>query len=501
MSERITKHSADVRHVELRRGAYRDSVRLMQISRTVAATPGVSSALVAMATELNLDLLTGMGFTAPPEATANDMVVAVHADDDSTAATALANLESQLADRPAASTGFGTPPRPRTVAAGLRRLDGALALISTPGRYAFCDAMDALDAGTSVMLFSDNVPVAEELRLKEIAADRGLLVLGPDCGTAVIGGVGLGFANVVRPGPVGLVAASGTGAQQLMCLLDAAGVGISHCLGVGGRDLSTEVAGRSTLAALDALDADPATELIVVVSKPPADEVSARIREHAGKLATPVVFALLGAGKPDLTAATAEALRQLGEAVPEPWPRWLPETAATPRAGSLRGLFSGGTLCDEAMVIASEQLGRVESNIPLRPDWRLPDDLAATGHAMIDFGDDALTQGRPHPMIDGTLRLERLAREVTDADGAVVLLDVVLGHAAHPDPAADLAPAVTSAVDAGTAVVVSLTGSADDPQDRDRQAGVLRDAGAAVFASNAEAARYAVSLVEGGTSR
>jgi len=479
------------RHVDVRRGAYRDSVRLMQISQALRGVPGVSDALVAMATPLNLDLAAGMGFT-PPDAAPNDMVVAVAATDDVALAAALARLDAELRVAPAAPAPGSPDAPPRTVGSAVRRSGANLVLVSTPGRYAFLDAMDALDAGASVLVFSDNVPVDQEVRLKEEAGRRGLLVMGPDCGTAVVAGVGLGFANVVRPGPVGLVAASGTGAQHVMSLLDAAGVGVSHCLGVGGRDLSSAVAGRSTLAALDALDADGDTDLVVLVSKPPAPEVAERVRAHAARLATPVVFALLGLGQPDLTAAVSAVLDRLGRAVPASWPCWLPDSRPAPRPGGLRGLFAGGTLCDEAMVIASATLGPIRSNIPLRPEWTSNVD---SPHGMVDLGDDELTQGRPHPMIDGTVRLDRFAAEAADPSCAAILLDVVLGYGADADPAAGLAPAIRDARARGVGVVVSLTGTAGDPQGLNRQAEALCAAGAAVFASNADATRYAVGLV------
>ncbi len=488
------------RRLEVRPGTYRDSVRLMQISQALRGVPGVSAALVAMATELNLELASGMGFAPPPGAAPNDMVVAVAADDEATLSAALARLEAELRDTSSAPAGGpAQSPPSRTVGKAVRRTGANLALVSTPGRYAFLDAMDALDAGASVLLFSDNVPVEQEVRLKDAAAERGLLVMGPDCGTALVGGVGLGFANVVRPGPVGLVAASGTGAQHVMCLLDAAGVGVSHCLGVGGRDLSSAVAGRSTVAALDALDADEATELVVVVSKPPAPEVAERVRAHAARLATPVQLALLGLGQPDLTTTVEGVLRRLGRPVPRSWPAWHPADPPVPRPGALHGLFAGGTLCDEAMVVASARLGPVRSNIPLRPEWSLgsrPEGGRTDGgHTMVDYGEDELTRGRPHPMIDATARLEALARAAADPACAAVLLDVVLGHAADPDPATDLVPAVAAARERGVAVVVSLTGTAGDPQGLDRQAEALRAAGAAVFLSNAGAARFAADLV------
>jgi FdrA protein len=519
MSRAAEEHrEAEGRHeVEVRRGSYYDSVSLMQVSRTVAGVEGVAAALVAMATELNLDLLTGMGFTPPADASPNDLVLAVRAEDDAALERARAAADATLASigrggggaGGGASLSAGELP-PRTIAAAARRGTAGtagtagVAVISVPGQHAFVEAMDALEAGLSVLLFSDNVPVEQEIRLKEEAARRDLLVMGPDCGTAVVSGVGLGFANVVRPGPVGLVAASGTGAQQLLCLLDAAGVGVTHCLGVGGRDLSAAVAGRSTMQSMAALDQDPGTEVIVVVSKPPAEQIARHVTAWAAELSTPVIWALLGRDAPDLTACA----RQVVEAVGASWtaPRWWPAPAErTGTYPSIRGLFSGGTLCDEAMVVASAALGPVWSNIALEPDWMLGADLRHGGHVMIDFGDDALTQGGLHPMIDQRSRLDRIAVEAADPTAGVLLLDVVLGHGAHPDPAAELGPALaaahaTAASDGrDLAVVISLSGTESDPQGLIRQAEALRDVGASVHLSNATAARKAVELVSEAT--
>jgi FdrA protein len=480
------------RAVEVRRGAYQDSVALMQISQDLQRIDGVRSALVAMATELNLDLLDGMGF-ARPESSPNDMVVAVEADDDEAVARAMAALGDALTRRPVASSSdsLGRLPSP-TITAASRAADADLALVSTPGRVAVLDAVDALDSGLDVMLFSDNVAVEHEVALKDRAADLGLLVMGPDCGTAIVGGVGLGFANVVRPGPVGIVAASGTGAQHLMALLDEADIGVAHCIGVGGRDLSSAVRGRSTFAAIDRLADDDAVELIVVISKPPADEVAAALRERATEVDTPVLVRLLGPEQPDLTQTAASVAEALGRPWREPT-RLGP--SLEPRSGRLRGLFSGGTLCDEAMLIAAAALGEIWSNIPLSGQPAIDDSLSAPGrHVFIDFGDDRLTAGRPHPMIDATIRNERLAAELADSDCGVVLLDVVLGHGAHADPAADLAPLIEAAA---KPVIVSLVATRDDPQGRDGTAARLVDAGAVVHASNAAAAREAVRLVNG----
>jgi FdrA protein len=370
-----------------------------------------------------------------------------------------------------------------------------------PGQHAFVEAMDAVQAGASVFLFSDNVTVEQEIRLKDEAERHGVLVMGPDCGTAIVGGVGLGFANTVRPGGVGIVAASGTGAQEVTCLLDAAGVGVSAVLGVGGRDLSEQVGGRSTLAAMRMLDAHPGTDLVVVLSKPPHPEVAERIRAAAASLHTPSVVAMLGRGQDDLTATTEKILATLGWPAPG-WREWEAPYERRPRPGALRGLFGGGTLCDEAMVIASDLLGPVASNIPLDPAWTLGPDLRSDGHLMIDFGDDALTQGRAHPMIDPSLRLERIAVEAADPTCAVLLLDVELGYGSHPDPARELAPAVSAARQRASAdghdlaVVVSLCAAEGDFQGFQRTAEALVAAGASVHVSNAVAARTAAALIE-----
>ena len=481
--------------VTRRPGAYADSVRLMQVSQLIRSADGVEAALVAMATDLNLDLAREMGFTVS-DATADDLLIAVRATDATALDAAVDLAEQRLAARPHPQEPGGADGVPaRTVRSVARQVGPALALISVPGPHAFTEAMDALDAGCDVLVFSDNVPVDHEVRMKEIAAQRGLLVMGPDCGTALVGGIGLGFANVVQPGPVGLVAASGTGAQQLMCLLDAADIGVSAVLGVGGRDLSADIAGRGTIAALDALDADPATELIVVLSKPPDPSVAERVRARTRRAATPVLFALVGPGYPDLTAAAEDVVRALGFQTPR-WPEW-PGRGPASAPGALRGLFSGGTLCVEAMVIASQRLGRVASNIPLPGERHVDATTPTTGHVMVDFGDDALTRGRPHPMIDPSLRLSRLEIEAADPAVGVILLDVVLGHAAHHDPAAEVAPVVGSALAARPelTVVVSLVGSRRDPQDLNRQASMLHRAGAHVFTSNAHAARFATSIV------
>jgi FdrA protein len=470
----------------------------MQVSRDIAARDGVTAVLVAMATPLNLEMATNMGLGPDGNTSPEQLLIAIRAEDDEALAAALAAVDAALAERER-STGTATAVPQRTVGAGLDELgtDGpALAIVSVPGPYAVAEAADAIAAGRSVLVFSDGVPVEHEVALKQAAHNAGVLVMGPDCGTAIVSGVALGFANVVRPGPVGLVAASGTGAQQISCLLDMAGVGVSHVLGVGGRDLSEAVGGLATLDALAALDADPATERVMVVSKPPAPSVAASVTSAAEKLSVPVRSAVLSPETPDLTAAVEALLHDMGMDVPT-WPsRPGPAESAVPGA-ALKGLYSGGTLADETMLLAAPVLGDIRSNTPLKPELDLGTDLSASGHVVIDFGDDALTVGRAHPMIDPTLRLEALAAVAASGEPAVLLMDVVLGYGADPDPAGALVPALTKARETGgnLPVVIALVGTEGDPQGWSRQADALAAAGAAVFASNAAATRYALDLL------
>lgn len=493
-------------HVEIRRGAYADSVTLLQVSRTVQSAEGVEAAQVAMATALNLEVIAGMGFDVPADATTNDMVVALRLADGAELDAALAAVDAALAPtRPA--DGDTTVAPARTTSAALRRTGaGAVALISVPGANAVVEAVDAVEAGHDVMIFSDNVPVEQEVALKRLAAESGRLVMGPDCGTAVVDGVGLGFANTVRPGRIGLVAASGTGCQQLLALLDHAGaehdgVGVRWALGVGGRDLSSAVGGLATREAIRRLDADDEVDLVVVVSKPPAPEVADALAADTEQAATPVELGLLGPGRRDLTAVAEAVLARLGHPAPE-WPVAGADNTGAATGPLLRGLFVGGTLCDESMLIATDALGPVRSNIPLSEDLALGAELLADSHTMVDFGDDALTQGRAHPMIDPTLRLEQLEQAAADERTGVILLDLVLGHGAEPDPAALLAPAIEAARRARPVpVIVSLVGTELDPQDLRAQREALVAAGAEVHLSNASATRRALDLLSPGEGR
>jgi FdrA protein len=498
------------------RNYYRDSVALMQLSATLAALPGVAQASAIMATAGNLDLLRASGLIGGDVAPSpNDLLVAIAGEADALAA-AMAAAAAALTRSPTTDSGPDGPRRmaPRSIEMALDEAPTAnLALISTPGEYAAAEAMKALRLGLDVMLFSDNVALEDEIALKRHARDHDLLVMGPDCGTAIIGGVPLGFANVVRPGDIGVVAASGTGLQQVTCLIDRLGGGLTHAIGTGGHDLHARVGGLTMLAGLRALAADPATRVVVLISKPPDPAIAERILDVAARAGKPIVVTFLGAATATIerpgvhAAATLEEGARLAAALSAGI-----ELAATaddlavpvgrPGAGQryLRGLYSGGTFCYEALVLLQERLGPAWSNTPLRPERMLADLWRSREHTVLDLGDDAFTRGRPHPMIDQTLRIERLLQEAADPEVAVILLDLVLGHGAHPDPGPELAAAIETAraraANAGrdVAVVASVCGTAADPQDLVAQEAALRAAGAVLADSNAQAVRVAAGI-------
>lgn len=494
----------------VRKSFYQDSVTLMRLTRDLEGAPGVQRAAAMMGTPENRALLAAAGLLASDGETAapGDLVVAVAADSESAAREAYRAVDQALTS--ARSHGRATvTARPRTLDGALRTLpDANLALVSVPGRYAGAEAMRCLAAGLHVMLFSDNVPVATEVELKRTALDRGLLMMGPDCGTAIIDGVPLGFANVVPRGRIGLAAASGTGLQEVTSIVATLGEGVSQAIGLGGRDLSDDVGGLMAERALERLAADADTTVICLIGKPPGPRTGPRLAERVARLGKPCVVHFAGHGvdaRFRWTAATLEDAARAAVALArgtEPASvefaapdeaRRLADTAARALATSqrfVRGVYAGGTLAYEAIGILASQLSDVAPTVLGE----------GGGHRVVDLGEDRFTVGRPHPMLDGRLRREWIAREAADAATAVLLLDAVLGYGAHPDPAGEIVPAIRDAIDAARrsgrtlAVVASVTGTDADPQNRARQVATLREAGAVVMPSNAQATRLAASI-------
>jgi len=505
---------------------YRDSVGLMRISVALCELPGVVQAAMVMASEGNMELLREAGLIGKGSAAApNDLLIAIQARDQDSIDDALNAAEASLAGNEKDNAGGATTVLlPRSTEMALDEFPEAnLALISCPGEYAGAEAQKALRLGLDVMIFSDNVAVEEEVALKRLAQESGRLVMGPDCGTAIINGVPLGFANTVAPGDIGIVAASGTGLQQVTCLIDNLGCGISQAIGTGGRDLSAAVGGLTMLKGLEILACDDSTRVIVLISKPPATDVARQVMARARDCGKPVVVNFLGGANTmwEGNICHAETLEQAAHMAVDmsqgenPSARTLPrhhlaETELSRLISSLpntrkyvRGLFSGGTFSYEAMVLLENNIGPVNSPSPLKIAQKLNDPWTSSGNTVLDLGDDVFTRGRPHPMIDHRLRHDRLLQEVHDRETAVILLDTVIGHGSHADPANEVAASIIasrqSAEQDGSApiFIVFVCGTKRDPQNLVRQEEILRDAGAIVVENNAQAARLAGDIFLG----
>ena len=482
---------------EVRRATYFDSIVLMRISRQVHGMAGVEEAGLMLGTPANKDILREAGVLGPEGEAAEpgDLILALRAADAAAADAAMAEAR-RLLDAPreqAAASGLISV---RTIRSAVRELpDANLALISVPGHFAIAEARKALGLGLHVMIFSDNIPLADEVAIKREARARGLLVMGPDCGTAIIGGAPLCFANEVPRGDIGIVGASGTGIQEVSCLIARAGGGISHAIGTGGRDLKAEVGAITTLMAIDALDADPATRHIVLISKPPEAAVARMVLDRVARSAKPFTICFLGAAGLSLPA-NARAATTLKAAADASMGRVAGNgPASRVRAnGVVRGLFAGGTFCSEAQIVFAQAGLPVASNVPVPGAAALTDVQGA--HTMIDLGDDEFTRGRPHPMIEPAIRERPLAAALADPAVGAILLDVVLGHGAHPDPAGHLA-SILAGPNGHPLVIASVTGTDADPQPRGAQVEKLVAAGVMVADSNADAAELAAAAVGG----
>ena len=491
---------------EIRSGAYYDSVILMQLQRSLAGLPGVVDAGVIMGTAANKELLEQSDLLAPEveSAGADDMVIVIKAEAEDALQSALDSVDELLAAR--RSSGVDEEFLPKSLETASQMLpEAGWVLISVPGRYAAGVSRQALDLGKHVFLYSDNVTSMDEIRLKKSAAEKGLIVMGPDCGTAIVNGIGLGFANKVRRGPIGLVAGSGTGLQQVTARIHQFGGGITHALGTGGRDLSEPVGAVTARQGLSLLSRDPETKVIVLVSKPPAKSVADELVRAARKAGKPVVVNFIGYATAQrqvdniyfatsFDEAAYLAVKLAAETVK---PQAFDLDDFAPGQRYLRGLFSGGTLAYEALLVLEGYLPEVYSNVPMDKKYRLEDSLVSQEHTILDLGEDEFTVGRLHPMMDNDLRIRRLEMEAEDPQVAILLLDLVLGYGAHPDPASELAPAIktakASAQKAGRhlEVITVASGTDEDPQDLNAQIQQMEEVGARVFTSNDEATSYA----------
>jgi len=501
----------------VRAGAYYDSVVLMQLQRGLLGLSGVMDAGVVMATQANRELLAANNLL-PESVTTNpdDLLIVVKADDDISATDAIGKVDELLTRRK--SSNSQNDFRPRSLSAAAKQLPEAnWVLISVPGRYAAGVAREALELGKHVFLYSDNVSLEDEIALKKTAREKGLLVMGPDCGTAIINGVGLGFANRVRRGSIGVVGASGTGTQAVTSHIHELGGGISHAIGTGGRDLKSDVGAITAHQALDVLARDDETKVIVLISKPPSPDVATDLISAAQGTGKPVVVYFIGYPPPARKIGNLQfaiSLSEAAESAVEQLSVISNQSLITDNliTGYLRGLFSGGTLAYETLLGLQASLAPIYSNAPITNNQLLKDPLHSEAHTIIDLGDEFFMVGRLHPMIDNDLRIRRMKQEAADPEVGMILFDVVLGEGSHINPAGELAPVIKEIkekrsrglenyggrdansrdhmADGELEFVAIVIGTDDDPQNLQSQIEQLQDAGVIVFRTATEAVEY-----------
>lgn len=492
------------------KNTYRDSVFLMKISAGISELSGIDLASAMMATDRNKDLFKGSGLWNDEISLSNpdDLVVAINACDKDSLCDALKKADDMLNAAAKPSSAPGEISITRIDTAVKSRDTFNICMISTPGEYGRYEAAKAINLGLNVMLYSDNISIEDELSLKKLAHEKDLILMGPDCGTAIIGGTPLAFANEIRKGTIGIVGASGTGTQEISTLIHRFGGGISHAFGTGGRDVKEEIGGITMMDCLELLKSDTDTSVIAIVSKPPCENVVKKIASFISSCTKPVVVAFAGMDKCDaISAAGGVMARSFKEAslIAVDLAHIQITQLKSPNINIninrsrpyLRGIFCGGSLCYESLHRASSTgLSPLYSNLHMDGVLPLDDVNTSVSNTFLDMGEDIFTVGKPHPMIDPTERNRRLLRELEDPRVRVVLLDCVIGYGSCDDPAKGIIEAMEKAGDDIPAVVVSICGTDLDVQNFDEISRRLTLSGAIVLPTNIDAADFALNLME-----
>lgn len=502
----------------IKSGEYFDSATLMLVSKDASSLPGVIEAAVVMGTNENKSILESSGMLLPEFVNAkdSDLLIVVKSEDEKVAEENVKKIEEML-KKSKQRVSEGAEILPKSIEGALQVMpDANMVVISVAGKYAADVAMDALKKGLHVMIFSDNVPKEKAIEVKKYGYEHDLLVMGPDCGTAIINGAPLGFANVVNRGDIGIVSAAGTGLQEVSSMISNHGAGISQGIGTGGIDVKKEYGAYSFMKGIEALRDDPETKVIVLISKPPHPEILEKIGNLTRNIQKPIVGILLGADPEMVKSIGAIPAKNLEEgallavslskgASMEEFKKELDKKEEEikkmadelskklkPEQKYLRAFFQGGTLTYEIQVILKDMIGPVYSNAPLVESYKLKDSWKSEGHTVIDFGEDEFTVGRPHPQIDFSLRNKRLIEESKLSDVAIFYLDVVVGHGTNPKPKEELVPALKEAMKNSNAIfIVTVCATDKDPQNKKDLIEGLKETGAIVFESNASASKLA----------
>lgn len=495
----------------VKKGSYHDSVVLMLLTNQISSIEGVKKVSIMMATPANKDIYrqSGLSTSELEEASANDMVVVADVDDDGLLDVIMEEVEAFFKKQSTSESDKKGAEAVRSWDKALGKLaDANLAVISIPGAYAALEADRALDEGMNVFMFSDNVTLEDEIKLKKKAHEKGLAVMGPDCGTGIIQGVPIAFTNHVAPGPIGIIGASGTGIQELTTIIDRLGEGVKNAIGTGGRDLSTEVGGITMMDMIEAMEKDDTVKVLIIISKPPAKAVRDRISDRLSNFKKPVVTLFLGE-KPEYHeenfyhAYTLDEAARLavglvrGQDIAEGSVEADSSSFfAAEEKKTIKAYYSGGTLAGEAAMLIKDAL-----NLKVPPQKAEGFMLKTDGHIVVDLGDDVYTQGKPHPMIDPAKRIECMQEAIDDESTGVILLDIMLGYGSHEDMAGALLPAIIRLRDKAREegrklfFVATVCGTRRDFQGYDKAVETLKEAGVIVCENNKLAVHTAIRAI------
>lgn len=500
----------------LQKDTYIDSLASLFTMSVLMDCEGVEGSYAGMATSANKQTMEELGLADDVVRTAgeNDFVVAVRAASREAFEAAMSKTKTNEPEAACQKPAFNT------VDEALRANPKAnICTIAVPGEYACEVTKQALHQGLHCIVFSSNVPLEQEREMKELAREKGLLCMGPDCGVANINGAAFVLSSINNRGPFGICGASGCGIQHVAAFLHEAGSGVSQTIGTGGNDLKEQVGGISMLMGIDALENDPATEYIVLISRKPADSVLQTLAARIRKCNKPVVACFMGADRKvvedagalwanDLDSCAQQALSLIGKQIEFDSDETLMAMAQSAVKGMsaqqkyVRGVYCGGTYCDEVMQTMQPVIGGIHSNCPLSPELQLADSCISVGNTVVDSGEEEFTCGRPHPTLEPSMRLPLIAKEGEDPETAVILLDFILTPPEHIDPAGVTLQVLTKAVEGARArggklaVVCSVLGTDADLQNVSQQRQKLRDAGVYVCRSNRQAGQLAAKIIQ-----
>lgn len=503
--------------VEIEKGKYIDSLETLYASSVLMDQEGITAGFVGVGTAPFKDTVISSGLNSPDldSATGNDLVIIADCSNkaafDTAVAAVLASFEVEASVQ--AEESFVS-----TKAAVQKHPEINLCSVSVPGEYAYGEVKKALNAGLHCVVFSNNVPLEQEREMKLLAREKGLLCMGPDCGVANINGAALVLSSINNRGPFGIVGASGTGIQHVAAILHEAGSGVSQTIGTGGNDCKDAVGGIMMLMGIDAMEADPETRYLALISRKPGDTVLPKLLERIKTCKKPVVALFMGCDRAQVEASGAiyasslddcaiQCLKLIGTHYPLATEDELVTLAAeevkkyAPEQKYLRGLYTGGTYMDEAANAMIPRIGTIWSNCPIQPEWKLEDSYVSRENACVDYGEEEFTLGRPHPAIDPSIRKPAILREAMDPEVAVILLDFILTPPGHMDPTGfvidDIKMAQQMAESEGRHItfIASVLGTTADFQDKNKQERQLRDAGVVVCQTNYRAAVLASEII------